>query len=172
MLALAGTFAIGAAGAASAGTNERLAMATIDIKGQGQNLRFQGDDEVTSGYQLEVNNLTDPNADGAHTFSLVSKQALPDSGRKRKRCGNLTLKVCERIFAAHDPFGMPTEDVENGILGWDLPFDKETDGDSWYTDEQDQSTTRAVSAEPGEKLRYFCAVHPFMKGKIQVLPEP
>ena len=176
VIALAAVSAVGAGGAATASTNERLAVATINIKGQGQNLRFQGDDEVVEGDQLQINNRTDPNADGPHTFSLVTKQALPQRGEERRKCGKLPpkLKVCERIFDAHDPLGTPIYTVENGNPGWDLPFDKNTDGDSWFTETEDDTTSREVSNLTNPfvgKLRYFCIVHPFMKGKIKVIED-
>lgn len=176
VLTLAAISAIGAGGPASASPEPQLrgVDAVIDIKGAGQNLRFKGDDEVSEGATLQVNNLTDPIADGPHTFSLVTKQAMPKGGKKRRKCENLKLKVCERIQEAHNiEFGpMPppiTYHVDHGFEGWDRPFDKQTDGDSFFTEEQDDSDSRTVSADPG-KLRYFCIVHPFMKGKIQVIP--
>jgi hypothetical protein len=181
VVALAAVSALGAGGPASANSEprQRGIEAVIDIKGGGNNLRFQGDDQVVEGDQLEINNLTDPNEVGPHTFSLVTRQARPSNGRERRKCEDIELKVCERIVEAHNiefgPNPPPiTYSVENGNPGWDLPFDRDTDGDSWFTETEGDTTSREVSnlTDPFVgKLRYFCAVHPFMKGKITVIQD-
>ena len=41
-------------------------------------------------------------------------------------------------------------------------------GDSWFTPDKGTKQSRKVSAKAGKTLYFFCAVHPFMQGKIKV----
>ena len=158
------------AGAAAKGPG---VTTTIKIKNSG-NPRFVGPDTVPAGTSLEIENLTDPMAIGPHTFSLVTKSELPKGKDEIKKCFKVKL-VCKDILEAHDfdpstfEAGQPI--VANGLEGWDAKFDGTDPGDSWFTDVEGETHSRLVSATTGTKLRFICAIHPFMQGKIEVGPE-
>jgi hypothetical protein len=163
--------ALGAGGAASASPQARGVTKTVKIKGN-VHPHFVTPDHVQQGESLEVVNLTDPNEIGPHTFSLVTKSQLPTTKGKIKRCAHLKL-ICKDIANAHevDPgtgeVGEPI--VEEGEPGWDQRFDGKTPGDSFYTETEDETYSRVVSADPG-KLWFMCIVHPDMQDKIVVDP--
>jgi hypothetical protein len=176
-LALAGVTALGASAAASADTSPRLDVTSVKIKGdKPKNLHFDAPAEVVEDSMLAVENRTKPNKVGPHSFSLVTKPATPKGKDEFKKCEKLTLRVCEDVAEAHDvEFGpgppvINNPDADNGLPGWDLPFDGHGQlGDSYFFDEQGESETRAVNVDPG-KLRFFCVVHANMKGSIKVVP--
>ena len=162
----AGLFAAGAIGVAAVGfagsaaaDQERAGgdSATIKMKMQDGGPVFTGPDAIDRGEKLRVVNRTNPNQIGPHTFTLVKK------GRK----------PYDRIFAAHQigpppNFEVGKKSVDTGRKGWDRPFTRNHDGDSWYTERRNTSQTRKVKADVGKTIRYFCAIHPFMKGKFEV----
>jgi hypothetical protein len=131
--------------------------------------KFAAPEAVLAGADLQVINRTNPNRIGPHTFSLVERDQLPRTRDELKKCGNFKI-VCKDIGIAHDagPGGVSIRDVENGAAGWDATFDGQSAGDSWYTDELDETTSRVVSAGPGN-LWFMCAIHPDMQGKVKVV---
>jgi hypothetical protein len=158
-------------GAASAKTSKRAAT-TITMEKQGRDLFFVAPDSVEKGAKLKIENLTNPNRVGPHTFTLVKKSALPSSNNEFKKCGEGELPVCAKVFKAHefDPktFEVGKANVDAGKKGWDASFSNRRKGDSWYSDEKNQTESRKVKAEAGKKFRFFCVIHPFMQGKIKV----
>jgi hypothetical protein len=107
-----------------------------------------------------------------HTITFLEKRFLPkafESGLE------------EQLFTAHgvDPEneeappanpvvddGVPVAPGE--IMQVDTPFSKTVMGDSAFLF-PDQSTLQfRVTADKGSKLFYFCAIHPWMQGKISV----
>jgi hypothetical protein len=154
-----GAGVIGMTGAAAA-ENERGGVnppAKIKIKLNDEGPFFQGPDSIDKGSKLTIVNRTDPKDVGPHTFTLVKKGPKP----------------FERILAAHEAgpppdFPIGKQSVDSGKKGWDRPFTENRDGDSWYTETKGESHSRKVKAKVGKTLRYFCAVHPFMKGKFEV----
>lgn len=163
---------VGGVSAASAGDApaKRVSVATIDMYQKGRDLGFSGPRRVSRGSELIIDNRTDPNNVGPHTFTLIRKRRLPTTRNQMKNCER-NKGVCGKIAVAHefDPktFVVNKPDVDVGRLGWDRSFGKQ--GDSWYTETKGEQTSRIVSARPGTTLRYFCVVHPFMKGKIKVV---
>ena len=179
-MALVGVSAIGTAGAASAQDGPAKGPTnTITIKGKNdKTLHFAGPKTVPPLSSLEIENATKPGKVGPHTFTLVTDEAVPKTRTQIKKCFKIELPVCERVVTAHDVEfgpGPPVVNqpvVENGAPGWDTPFDASTDGDSWYTETKDETTSRQVSTGE-DHLRFFCVVHPFMKGKVKVeIPTP
>lgn len=161
----------GAAAASSGDAQSRgAASATITMYAKGRDLGFSGPRQISRGSALDVVNATDPKKVGPHTFTLIRKRRLPTTRNQAKNCERLK-SVCGKIATAHelDPktFTINKPDVDVGKLGWDRPFGAE--GDTWYTETDGEQTSRVVSARPGTTLRYFCVVHPFMKGKIKVV---
>jgi plastocyanin len=163
---VAGGVATAAAGDPAAGAS---ANARVHMFQQGKNLGFKGATKVSSGSTLTIVNKTDPQKIGPHTFTLIRKQKLPSTKRQMKRCEQ-TRGVCGDVAKAHEfvpPATINEPDVDVGKPGWDRSFGKR--GDSWYTEQQGERTSRVISARPGTTLYYFCAVHPFMTGKIKVV---
>ncbi|MEA2168237.1 MAG: hypothetical protein QOF76_1537 [Solirubrobacteraceae bacterium] len=149
--------------------------ATIKIVGKKKTLRFSGPKTIKKGAKLTILNTLDPKGDGPHTFTLIESKL---SKQAQKQCASKKgSDLCNALIGAHKVEFISQNDirvhkkkVDNGKTGWDTAFtnDGKTAGDSYYTDEQDQSTTRKVTAAVGTKLHYFCVVHPFMQGSITV----
>ncbi len=169
-LAALGSILLG--GTASAEESARGLDAEIAIKGN-NHPRFDGPETVEVGQQLEIVNKTDPDRIGPHSFSLFERSELPRGRDEMKRCGQIK-GLCKRVANDHGVF--PPNDfevdnpvVDNGSAGWDTSYDRGVSGDSWLTQVEDETHSRAVTAAPGN-LRYLCIVHPDMQGKIKVLP--
>ncbi len=154
-LLTAGVVAVGFAGSAAA-EQERGGGPTIQMVKQNGELDFIGPATVAKGSTLRVVNNTNPMEVGPHTFTLVKK------GRKPYR----------RIINAHevDQNGnVGRRTVDSGRTGWNRIFTFQHRGDSWYVDEEGKAQERVVSAAEGRTIRYFCAIHPFMKGQFKVV---
>jgi hypothetical protein len=169
--ALVALAAVTAGGPASAGAKGEIGN-TIKIKGD-RHPHFVAPDEVVTGQDLQIKNLTRPRQIGPHTFSLVTKDALPKGRDELRKCALKGKLICGDIFEAHEvnfeaeEVGEPN--VENGSEGWDTPFDSVNPGDSWFTLHKDETTARQVTAPSGAKLFFMCAIHPDMQGKVQVV---
>ena len=169
--------ALGAGSAASAddGTTASAAATstkTISMRSDGKGPRFTGSTSVKAGQPLRIRNLSDPREHGPHTFSLVATNAVPKGRKAMQQCFT-PGKICMTIAMAHElnpeteEIGRP--DVEAGKAGWDKRFSRTVKtGDSWYSETKGEETTRVVSAKAGTVLRFICAVHPDMQGKIKV----
>ena len=59
--------------------------------------------------------------------------------------------------------------VRAGKPGWNRPFTRERKGDTWYSETDGETFSQRVSARRGKTLRYVCAIHPEMQGKIKVV---
>lgn len=129
--------------------------------GQTDDLRWaRAVTRITSGGALTLRNLTrgqtptTPNE--IHNFSIVSSRQIP-----RTQLQALDCRICKAINDRHDfSTGAPRIAVVNkGRKGIDRP------GDSVAF----AGTRKArVSAKAGSTLRFICAVHPWMQGKLQV----
>jgi hypothetical protein len=146
--------------------------ATIKMKLGERGPVFVGANAVDKGEKLKIVNRTPVEKVGPHTFTLV-KPSLVDSRRDQRRCERFESKVCQNVLDAHrvgppPDFEVGTPDLEVGKTGWDKEFTNTAKGDSWYTEELGDSDTRRVTAKAGERLGYFCLVHPFMQGSLKV----
>jgi len=165
--------ALGVAGTGTAAAKDSARAATTKIKIEIEHKEpvFVGPSTIKQGSSLQIVNDSNPKKIGPHTFSIVKRKLLPSSKKEFKQC--FQKGVCGSIAAAHeyDPatnkINKPT--VEVGETGWDKAFSKDHTGDSWYTEKKNTRQSRVVSAKPGTKLFYLCAVHPFMQGKITVV---
>ncbi len=172
------TLAVGLAGMGSAAADDAgkgPASATIKIKRNKHSgfPLYKGPKTIPVGGQLQILNKTEPSQIGPHTFSIVTKEALPKNERQRVKCGkkNNRKLVCKDIAEAHEmdglDAGVPSVDTGAPVM-WDTPFDGEgAVGDSWYSNAKDESETRAVPATP-TKLYYMCIIWPTMQGKLKV----
>jgi hypothetical protein len=146
--------------------------ATIAMKVEGKRLSFDGPATVVKGEELRIVNETSVRKVGPHTFSLAKKGVLPDTAREFKNCFT-PGKICMDVAIAHkfnpktEKIGKPV--VDAGAKGWNRSFTKDHGGDSWYTETKDESTSRRVTASAGTTLRFLCAIHPDMQGKIEVV---
>ena len=134
---------------------------------------FEGDEFVATGTELRIINKTKVQDNGPHFFSLVEEGSLPTTRKENRQCGKLELPVCVNIANAHNVskrLHVRKRSVDKGADGWDTSFTDEVKGDSWFTDEKNESETRVVSPEvAGSTLYYFCLIHPqTMRGQIQV----
>lgn len=170
VLSLAFATSVGVAAVPATG-----ATAEIDIKFVKGKLFFEGPATVTQGDELEIVNETNPKQVGPHSFSLVTKGSLPKTPNARKNC--FTPKhICLSVAKWHG-FNPKTEQIsinpaKAGLAGWSTMGSTSKKGDSWFTEKKGESFGQQVSAEPGP-LYYFCAVHPWMQGKVDVVaPTP
>jgi hypothetical protein len=129
--------------------------------------------KVASGATITVKNRA--RTEDPHTLTFVEKGSLPTS---------FEAPAADVAFAAHAPQGdtgpfFPI--VENGVgvddptatLTADTLGNDTTAGDSMFIPPKDSksdvvTTSFTVGAAPGSKLYYFCAIHPWMQGKITV----
>ncbi len=147
---------------------------TVHIELTKGKLKFVGPATVTRGDDLEVVNETNPKQVGPHTFSLVQQGVVPKTAPQRKNC--FTPKhICFSIAKWHG-FDPKTEQIsvnpaKAGPAGWSTMGSNSKKGDSWFTGEQKGSSiSQEVTARAGTTLYFVCAVHPWMHGKVKVLP--
>jgi plastocyanin len=112
---------------------------------------------IKSGGTLSVKAQAGP----PHSFSIVKESELPKTTKQIEQC-----KICETLAKAHG--ADPNSDappsklvVDVGATGIDQP------GDSVFLP-PGQTTKLKITAKKGKTLYFFCAVHPWMQGKLQV----
>ena len=163
-----------AVGGAAATTPSKAGATVITIEQDGKELFFEGPATVTADDVLKIKNKTNPQKVGPHTFSLVKADTRPDldDNDALKACGRKLKGICGAIARWHKVDFEAEEvgriDVEVGKKGWSLEGDLKRTGDSWFAFGRGESNKRKVSADPGETLTYFCAIHPEMQGEIEV----
>jgi plastocyanin len=135
------------------------------------NQRFKKrDTTVKSGATVKLVNRSE--TEDPHTITFVEKRFLPEQ---------FESGIEEQLFAAHQvdpnneeaPPGVLVVDngaavPEGGTLNVDTGFSKTVLGDSAFIAPGQKSFSFKVTADKGSKLFYFCAVHPWMQGKITV----
>jgi plastocyanin len=107
-----------------------------------------------------------------HTITFTKKRFLPKS---------FGSAIDEKLMEAHqvdpnDPEAPPAVlVVDNGaplapgaMLEADTPFTPDVAGDSAFITPDQKRFKFKVTAKKGSRLSYFCAVHPWMQGKISV----
>jgi hypothetical protein len=162
-------FGPGLAGAAPTGTTDTISIQ--EVKGA---LKFVAPATVKQGDQLEIVNETDPKKVGPHTFSLVTTGSVPKTPSARKSC--FTPKhICMSIAKWHG-FNPKTEKItinpaEAGPEGWSTLGSTSKKGDSWFSGEKPGGHfSQEVSTSAPSTLYFICAIHPWMHGKVSVLP--
>ncbi|MFN8113397.1 MAG: hypothetical protein U0R51_09360 [Solirubrobacterales bacterium] len=168
-LAVAGASGTAAAGAAD-GPAAKAKVTTIRMAGKTEaGQKFTGPKTVATGSRLRIVNDTNPRKVGPHTFSLVRKALIPETQKEGRDC--FKTGVCGTIAAAHKVDFQTGEVskplVDPGKPGWDKSFGKR--GDSWFTEQKGEEYSAEVTAKPGSKLTYFCAIHPWMVDRIEVV---
>ena len=125
---------------------------------------------VKSGATVNVvNKSTDK--DAPHTISFVEKKFLPKSF-EAPALGPLGAAHAFNeqtgdvgFFQVNDGVGVPNDQA--GVLEVNSLGTDQVAGDSQFI-APGQGTSFKVTAEKGSRLFYFCAVHPWMQGKITV----
>jgi len=173
-LAAVGALAVVMAGGGPAAANTSGKTTTvIKMKKKGKDLFFKGPATVEAGTNLKIKNQTNPKQVGPHTFSLVAPNTLPTTNQQIKACGKKLKGICGAVVQWHDVDIQTNEIGENpvevGKQGWDRQGNLKKKGDSWIAERKGESFSRKVTAKPGKTLHYFCAVHPFMQGEIEVV---
>jgi hypothetical protein len=177
-IALAAVSVAGVAGPASATPPSKQgspAVKTFTFKGDRKTMRLEGPAQIRQGATLKIKNKTDAREVGPHTFTLAKASEIPKTKKQQRKCANLRTPFCAAVafewhlFEPPNTINRPLSDVNE--QGWDTMGDRETIGDSWFTGRTGEGFSAAVSADPGT-LRYFCVVHPFLKGKLQVTAGP
>lgn len=163
------------AGAVTVPTGVKDTISIQIVKGK---LTFVAPPTITEGDELEIVNDTNPRQIGPHTFALVTKGSQPKTPRARKNC--FTPKhICLAIAKWHG-FNKREEVTINpakaGPEGWSTMGSVKKKGDSWFTGLKkgasfSQQVTSNETTEP-QTLYFMCAVHPWMQGKVTVLPAP
>lgn len=180
-VAVAATAALGmaAGGIASAGAaakkNEiRVVGGTVFKAGKfvKDDVRFTPADlTVKSGATVTlVNKGTDP---APHTISFVTKRFLPKSFEAP---ATGPLLEAHQVDPANEEAPPAVLKVDNGVAAADQSAPLEVDslgtdkkaGDSEFFGPDTKKLRFKVTAAKGAKLFYFCAVHPWMQGKITV----
>ena len=124
----------------------------------GDGMRFGRDVTVLkSGGRLTIRNRTPE----PHTFSIITKSQVPRTARQVENC-----RVCQTLGQSHgippNGEGPPTIPlVDNGRRGFNQGGDSIAFGPR-------QRVTARISARPRRTLRFICAIHPWMLGKIAV----
>ena len=131
-------------------------------------MRWQRDVyKVKSGGTITIVNGAP--AEGPHTFSVVARKDLPRTARQINNC-----QICGTIANEHgaDPQSQAPPKymfVENG-QGTNSPPNIDRPGDSAFIPPtKNAKVTLKVTAKPGTKLYFMCAVHPWMQAQLDVV---
>jgi hypothetical protein len=166
-------FGPGIAGADTAAPPDD-STAVVHIEEVKGTLKFVAPPTVKQGDQLEIVNDTNPKRVGPHTFSLVTPGSLPKTPKARKNC--FTPKhICLSIAKWHGFTPKNERIVVNpakaGPAGWSTLGSTSKKGDSWFSGEKPGGHfSQEVSTSAPSTIYFMCAIHPWMHGKISVLP--
>jgi plastocyanin len=125
---------------------------------------FPGTLNVRSGATVTLVNKSKGGV--PHSLSLLKPSALPKTGAQIEQCA-----ACGPLIAAHQAnpdtgeVGVPLYDT--GAPGFETMGDNTTAGDSIFLPPHGKVTFK-VTAKKGTTLSFFCAIHPWMQGKIRV----
>ena len=117
--------------------------------------------KVQTGGTLTIVNKT--RTQDPHTFSLLNKEARPDSAENIFAC-----EACDALLNQHDSNGDQEPDtlfVDVGAPGLDEPGDSQFIGPPETPLDQ---ATLDVSAPAGTRLFALCLIHPWMQMKVVV----
>jgi plastocyanin len=176
-VALAATAALGlgaaatTAGAAAKKNEIRIVGGIVVKPGQyvKDNQRFTpANKTVKSGATVKLVNKA--KTEDPHTISFVEKQFLP---KQFDSAAMGPLGAAHQIPEGEGPPGVPV--IDNGqplaagaTLEVDTMGDDKTAGDSAFIAPGQKKFKFRVTADKGSRLFYFCAIHPWMQGKLTV----
>lgn len=157
------------------GAGELGPAGTVYMKAGKGGMRFVAPETVVAGQELEILNQTNPKQVGPHTFSLATKASLPKTAKARQACFTPN-HICLSIARWHGVKGngpVKVNPVEVGLEGWDTMGNNSKKGDSWFTGSKpNTSIVQKVSAAPGTRLYFICAIHSWMQGSTEVVAPP
>jgi plastocyanin len=170
---LLATGVAGAAGAAGKKNEIRIVGGTTVKPGHyvKDNVRFTPlNKTVKSGATVELlNRGKDPEP---HTISFIEKKYLP---KQFDTPVDAKLREAHQVDPENEeaPPGAPVVDngqpvPEGGMLEVDTMFTPDVAGDSAFIFPGQKSFSFKVTAKKGSRLYYYCAVHPWMQGRITV----
>jgi plastocyanin len=134
------------------------------------NLRFKPRNvTVKSGSMVDVVNKTEGEP---HTITFVEKKYLPKSFdvavdakvREAHQVDPTNEEAPPGVFVVDNGVAVP----EGGTLNVDTGFTPDVAGDSAFIAPGPGKFSFKVTAKKGSRLYYYCAVHPWMQGKIKV----
>jgi plastocyanin len=171
LAAACGVAVLSAAGIASAGggtaSGPAPSTATLTAEFQQGRLFFAPRNlSIASGGTLTIEN-GQPGI--PHTVSLVRESLLPKTRRQRQRCydpGHICFRVLIWHRAADNNQQNDRNRVDVGRPGLDTLGGLRKTGDSIFFNRRSRSVI--VSAPAGRTLPFFCLIHPWMQGKIEV----
>ena len=178
LLALAAFTAASATGSTSDASRAKTKTVFIKPRPSGVPLpHFVAPNTIRDGDTLRIVNKTSVRAVGPHTFSLVTRKAIPRTKPERKTCA-APRHICFSIAIWHGvtgPNSPPTKNPANaGPDGWSTLGNLKRKGDSWFTGVKPNATfEQEVNFNPAKgqkRLSFFCAIHPWMHDSIKVLP--
>ena len=147
--------------------------ARITVEEVAGKLRFVGPETVGEGDEMEIVDRTNPLRVGPITFSLVRRGYLPKTRPAQANCFT-PRHVCWAIAewqGVHGE-GVPTiNPAAAGAPGWDTMGSPSTPGDSWFSGtEPGGRFGQQVTAKAGTRLWFMDAIHPWLRGTIEVVP--
>jgi hypothetical protein len=126
--------------------------------------------KIRSGANVTLRNRA--KTQDPHTISFVKKAFLP---KQFETAALGPLMAAHQVDPENEeaPPGVLIVDngqplAEGATLGVDTMGDDKTAGDSAFIAPGQKTFSFKVTARAGSKLFYFCAVHPWMQGKITV----
>jgi plastocyanin len=123
---------------------------------------------VNSGATIKVVDKGDP---APHTISFVKKRFMPKSFEFAAFAPLLAAHQANPeteevgFFQVNDGVGVPNDQA--GVLEVNSLGDNTSAGDSQFFPPR-TGTTFKVTASKGTTLPYYCALHPWMQGKLKV----
>jgi plastocyanin len=170
-VAAVAAFGVAAAPAAAAKKNEIRVVGGVKMKAG----KWVKDDQrfkamattVKSGATVNVVNKTkmDP-----HTISFIEKKYLPKSLFEENPVFGPLMAAHQAPEGEGEPGVLVVDDGAadtNDVLEVDTLGNETTAGDSIFF-APGQNVSFKVTAAKGSTLPYFCAIHPWMQGKIKV----
>jgi plastocyanin len=147
-------------------------MSYVINKSATDNMYFSpGTVSVKSGATLTFTYDGKP-ANEPHTISVAAQKDLPTTAAQINACQNGGDKVCNAIVAGHIKNPRLPPGPNNDIVHWVVNKGKaglDEPGDSVAIEgAKHKSISIQVTAPAGTTLYFFCAVHPWMHGKITV----
>ena len=130
--------------------------------------------KVRSGATVKVVNKA--KTQDPHSISFAAKRFLPGDSFEEFETPVFPLLGQAHGIPQDDPEGEPTIFVTDngqpvpagGTLQADTEFTDTVMGDSAFIAPGQKSFSFKVTADAGTTLNYFCAIHPWMQGKIRV----
>lgn len=151
---------------------------TVYMEGsRSEPLKFVYPETIVNGEELTIVNKSNPKKIGPHTFAMVEQSLLPKTKAERKKCfPGGTCGLIAKWLGVKGPHSPVTNNPSKaGKPGWSTEGNKTKTGDAWFSGEKPGGEfTQKVNVDTSEgpvTIHFMCAIHPWMQGKITVLPK-